>query len=562
MSVLGDLISVLSTTKPLKALATFLSPAYLTTEYNSYSITMYSDVNTNVKMQWSADAHNWDYMLSFNSAAGVASNNNFSVENKWVRVLITNTENIDATVMRFSAYASPTNATVELEVPENVILNTNVRGSFDYAENGNLMVTTDTPYNQYNFGYGTGTTAGNFEPGYRDLTFYTNKSGVTPYYFNTIQKGCLTIADAGTTGTLSTAYSNDFAAWMPNVGIEVTFSAAFSLNTTLGTGVLNIPNLLCGISSRHNGANFAQEGIFVGFIASGAYNAATALQKNIFGLFYRSDTITPVSYFIAQKDWNLDNCSGVYKMPEISNWSKFNRFKINLQQNGNVILSILNPSTGYWVPCHLLNLTNASQSSFQYPYFRFNAYQSSLASYPSYDNTGVSINDWSLSYQNNPIPKGIQHYDPITYVSSINVSTPLQPYIAYTLSNPTTWKGQPNFVNLFIDSLSTGFNATNIPAYMGIYKNVIATGGSQSYVDEATSPALINTVLPSLVDLKNTAVFSRIMQNTGVGTFSVADLAPFNIRVYPGETISIVHFCYQGGTSTNVTSSLGFYQMH
>lgn len=562
MSSLGDLIPQLSTSVPLGATGVFLSQAYLVTEYSSFVLTMFSDKNMTVLLEWSSNAVNWDLTDALQCPANVATHKAFGIGNKWLRIRITNISAQVSTVMRFSAYASPTNVVVELDVDTKLVLTTNVRPSFDYSENGNLMVATIVPYEQYNFGYGTGSTAGNFEPGYTDLTFSTNKSPAPFYYFNTIQKGCFTLPDAGTTGTRSSVFSSDFAAWLPNVGIEVTFSASYKLNATLGPSILNIPSLLCGLGSRMNGANLPQEGIFIGFIASGSQNAITTPQKETFGILYRSDTLTPVSYFIKQEDWNLDNCTGVGTMPNITNWGAFNHFKINLLQNGNVLLSILNPTTGTWTPCHLLNLTNLAQSAFQFPYFRFIAYQSCLFGYPSYDNSGVSINTWSIGYQNNPVPRGIKHFDPIIFNYDHLYPDPPTPYLAYTIVNPLTWKGYDNFIVLYVDTVSTGFFSANVPAYMGIYKNVEAAGGTQAFIDLPNTPAVIYTVVPTLVALRSTAIYSRPMASSGNGNFISADLTNYTIRVFPGETISVVHFLGNSGTASRITSSLGFYQHH
>lgn len=564
MSALGDLIPQLSTTSPLNSNATFKSPPYLTTEYNSYSIIMYSDVNTNVIVQWSADSVHWDYVQSFNFPAGTGSQEGFAIANKWIQIIITDVSGINSTFMRFSAYASPVNNTIEIAIPPNATINANVRGSFYYSENGNLMTATNDPYQQYNFNYGTGSNGGNFQSGYLDLNATSTGKTTGFYSYNYGNTGSLKVYDLGPNGTVGFIYSDDNAAWMPGVGLECEFSAAYSLNQTNGTGVNGTSTLYCGAGSSYSTFGPA-EGIFVGFNGNGSYNSITTPQNLMFGLIYISQANNSYT-FIPQTSWNLDNCSGFYTMPNITTWANFNQFRLTILQNENIVLSILNPNTGIYVPCHYLNFTTKAVPSFRYPFFGLRLYQNSGSNLSSSDNTGLTINNWSMSYQNNPIPKYVTHYSPIGYIPTLSVGsrTLPAPYIAYTISNPTTWNGLSNFITLFIDYISSGFNTTQFPSYLALYKNLNITGGSLTPVDQYNTPANIYTTAPTLVNntISGNSLFSIPMNLISSSCIAFADLSKYNIRLYPGETLSIVHFVYVSGNYNNITSSLGFSQLH
>lgn len=564
MASLGDLIPSLSTSLNIFNGTSFTSLPFLTSEFNSYSITMYTDVITSVTINWSSDGIHWDYDQSYGFAGGIANEVAFPVLNKWIQIIITNNSGANSTFLRFSAYASPANFAIQTIVPANVTINTLLRSAFSYSENGNLMTATNDPYQQYNFNYGTGTVAGNFQSGYLDLTATsTGKGSAQIYSFNSGNTGSLKLFDFGPNGTLAFLYSNDCAPWMPSVGLEMTFSASYSLNQTNGSSVSGMSTLYCGAGSVFSTLG-PGEGIFLGFYGNTSYNAISTPQNLMFGLIYISQA-NPTLTFIPQRSWNLDNCSGVFTMPNITTWAAYNQFKLNILQDGNVLLSIMNPKNGVFVPCHYLNFANTAYPSFRYPFFGFRIYQSNTTATTTFDNSGLSINNWSLTYQNNPIPRYITHYSPISYTASISASQgPPSTALIYTLINPKTWNGLPNFLNLYIDFMSAGYLSNN-PSFISIYKNLSISGGVTGVIDQYNSPSQIYTTLPTLNSIPTNSLFSQVVPVLGqLNAASTWNLNKYNIRVFPGETLSLVLYVYIGNGSVypNVSGTIGFHQVH
>lgn len=381
MSAIGDIIQSLSTTTPLSGTGTFVSLPFVISEYNALSIIMNCDLDTTVKLGWSADGINFYYVQTFTFLGTIPDQSVAAVASKWLQVTISLTNGGTSSYMSFETYGTPGSNAVSALLrgfTSKTLPAIDVTNSFSYTATGEILDESLIPDQQYIFNnvQGYGTSATGFHSAYNDITLYTANiidGGNNLIPVNGTNSALQILEYGGLTGTIygtgmtgngvgtTIITSNQYSKWLPGFGLTCEFSASYNEIFSYEPGATYTDKMMIGMGTLNTFSIplTINEGIFLGY--TGTTQDSSIISNAVFGIFiYRLNNLYQ---FIPQANWNIDKCNGDggspgRTMPNITTWKYMNTFRIQLLPQGDIVVSILNPTTGIFNNVHRVQCAN------------------------------------------------------------------------------------------------------------------------------------------------------------------------------------------------------------
>jgi hypothetical protein len=553
-AVVANVSTVNSTTTALGAGGTFTGTPEDVSQYASLSISYYvqpSNATGNIFIQFSNTASPF-YAVSnvYTPVTSVTSNGftlDFITQAQYFRVGYINDSTPQTALMIQAIYhpqariAVKTNRTAELFTDYTDCVDTRsllwgkTLGGGKYeqiASNGdNSLVTTvveprtafgsmdvsqDTPTCQVDFIYGINT----------NLTSNTTASGGLVQWYN----GMANVATVATVSSSASLSSQRYVRYRPGEGVKGRWTAMFT------TGVAGNTQL-AGLASD------TTDGLFWG------YNGTS------FGIMYRNrsvDTWTP------QASWNIDPMMGgpLSASGQILNPTKLNVYQVKFQYlgGGNMFFYVLNSLTGRFDLVHVIqNANTATQTNFSNP--SMNMLWTTYNSVSSTAVCKVSGGSCALFVEGMRVFLGPLNSED-AYLTAVP-NTTLTSVLA--VRNATTFNGIPNRAFVHLRSVSVAINggSTATIVILRILRNytsgptvfaplqgttanngVTITNGQSCVSSNVSAPTGYVTVSGG------TQIFSTVVSATSL---AVIDLTPYDISVFPGDTVS---FAAYGTAST------------
>jgi hypothetical protein len=152
--------------------------------------------------------------------------------------------------------------------------------------------------------------------------------GVTP----SVSDGLLTVSTSATTNSHSIAESRTHAIYKAGEGIDLRFTAMFSVGATGSTQIAGFLNEDCGLGFGYDGTSY--------------------------GIIYRNQSGSDTWY--AQSTWNVDKADGNYALPAVDP-QKLNVYRITLQYlgAGMITFQMEHRDTGRFVTVHQIRYANS-----------------------------------------------------------------------------------------------------------------------------------------------------------------------------------------------------------
>ena len=376
---------------------------------------------------------------------------------------------------------------------------------------GSLDVSQDTPTCQVDFIYGINTS----------LTSNTTASGGLVQWYN----GMANVATVATVSSSASLSSQRYVRYRPGEGVKGRWTAMFT------TGVAGNTQL-AGLASG------TTDGLFWG------YNGTS------FGIMYRNRS---VDTWIPQASWNVDPMMGgpLSASGQILDPTKLNVFQIKFQYlgGGNMFFYVLNSYTGRFVLVHLIrNANSATQTNFRNPSMNM-----LWTTYNSASSTAVcKVSGGSCAM----FVEGVRTFlGPLfsedAYLSAVP-NTTLTSVLA--VRNATTFNGIANRAFIHLRSVSVAINGgtTATIVILRIIRNYTSgptvfvplngtTANNGVTITNGQSCASSNVTAPtSYVTVSGgTQIFSTVVSATSLVIF---DLTPYDISIFPGDTISFAAF--------------------
>jgi hypothetical protein len=443
----SDNVQLLSRVLPLGALVTYTSPSVIIQDYYNLSVVAKSDSAFTFELQFSGDGANWDFGISQAIAAGVGTNINHEVTQKWTRMLLTDTGG-GGTYMRVYVYGTkdyfPGNVTLvippaapplpvtisnlsftpfqELQVQEMSVESGWVTNSCTMGrlyDNGGGTKEFQSSYSKgvdvlcycddsLNGGVADNGFVGINGDGTIDIFFYDGIVSPPPPLGTTIPKALF---------GLTTRY----VMLIPSVAYE--FKTRFRIQYTppLGPAPYIIPNVAIGLLSWQgipsNGfvrsgypsapTFLLQAGTWFGY--TGGVDASLLSVMNIY-LWNAPFDLTS----IPQNLWNIDTCDGTGALPLINDWDKtMHGFKITYAANQLYYLYWIQGNSGPFLPVHKHNMKN---KKLYQDHFAPGIAMDNLSG-GSYEKFLLHTDGWSLAttHDKTQIPRGFPSKDVLCY---------------------------------------------------------------------------------------------------------------------------------------------------
>jgi hypothetical protein len=295
-------------------------------------------------------------------------------------------------------------------------------------------------------------------------------------------------------------------------------------------------------------AGTASDGYFIGY-------AGTS-----FGIMHRnsagSSTVANET-FTAQASWNVDVCDGTG--PSGFNWSdKSKAYPIMLRYpylgHGDVEWFIQDPNTARWILFHVIKYAGSSAlpqlKNPSLEFFGHNYNLSGTTSVTSYV-TCVGV------FQNGPVGWTGAQFSKDWTKTTITTETNI-----LSIRNATSYNGVTNQGSIRIRSLSVAASLGNT---VGTMRAIVGTtlGGSPAFaaLNGTTADSGVTiTAGQSMAstDTAGTTISGGVVKfGTGVGVSGNAffDMTPFNLFIYPGETMT---FSYVTTNASSVVISVNW----
>ena len=381
---------------------------------------------------------------------------------------------------------------------------------------GSLDVSQDTPTCQVDFIYGINTS----------LTSNTTASGGLVQWYD----GMANVATTASTSSSASLLSKRYVRYRPGEGVKGRWTAMFT------TGVAGNTQL-AGLASD------STDGMFYG------YNGTS------FGIMYRNrsvDTWTP------QASWNVDPMmNGVASTSgQVLDPTKLNVYQVKFQYlgGGNMFFYVLNSFTGRFVLVHVIRNANTStQTNFRNP--SMNMLWMTYNSVSSTAVCKVSGGSCALFVEGMRVFLGPLNSED-AYLTAVPNTTLTS---VMGVRNATTFNGIPNRAFLHLRSVSVAINGgtTATIVVLRILRNYTAgptvfvpiqgtTANNGVTITNGQSCASSNVSAPTgyVTVSGGTQIFSTVVSATSL---AVIDLTPYEISVFPGDTVS---FAAYGTAST------------
>jgi hypothetical protein len=381
---------------------------------------------------------------------------------------------------------------------------------------GAMDVSQDTPTAQVDFVYGINI----------NLTSNTTASGGVVGW----NDGLMNVATVATVSSSASLLSQRYVRYRPGEGVKGRWTAMFT------TGVAGNTQL-AGLASG------TTDGLFWG------YNGTS------FGIMYRNrsvDTWTP------QASWNIDPMLGgiASGSGQILDPAKINVYQIKFQYlgGGNMFFYVLNGITGRFDLVHVIrNANSATQTNFRNP--SMNMLWTTYNSVSSTAVCKVSGGSCALFVEGERVFLGPLNSED-AYLTAVP-NTTLTSVLG--IRNATTFNGIPNRAFLHLRSISVAINggSTATIVILRILRNYTSgptvftplngtTANNGVTITNGNSCASSNVSAPTgyVTVSGGTQVFSTVVSATSL---AVIDMTPYEISIFPGDTIS---FAAYGTAST------------
>ena len=543
-----------STTTVLTAGQTFPGGIEDVSQYASISVSYYvlpSTATGNIFVQFSATSSPFYPISNVNTPVTSVTSNGFTLDftttARYLKVSYTN-DSVDQTTFAIQAIYHPTariavktNRTAEMFTDYTDCIDTRsllwgkTLGGGKYeqiASNGDnslvvsvgeprgafgaMDVSQDTPTAQVDFIYGINI----------NLTSNTTASGGVVGW----NDGLANVATVATVSSSASLLSQRYVRYRPGEGVKGRWTAMFT------TGVAGNTQL-AGLASG------TTDGLFWG------YNGTS------FGIMYRNrsvDTWTP------QASWNIDPMLGGISSGsgQILDPTKINVYQIKFQYlgGGNMFFYLLNSITGRFDLVHVIRNANTfTQTNFRNP--SMNMLWTTYNSASSTAVCKVSGGSCAMFVEGARVFLGPLNSED-AYLTAVP-NTTLTSVLA--IRNATTFNGIPNRAFLNIRSISVAVNggSTATIVILRILRNYTSgptvfaplsgtTANNGVTITNGNSCASSNVSAPtSYVTVSGgTQVFSTVVSATSL---AVIDMTPYEISIFPGDTIS---FAAYGTAST------------
>jgi hypothetical protein len=381
---------------------------------------------------------------------------------------------------------------------------------------GSMDVSQDTPTCQVDFIYGINT----------NLTSNSTASGGVVGWYN----GMANVATAATVSSSASLVSKRYVRYRPGEGVKGRWTAMFTSGVAGNTQ-------LAGLASD------STDGMFWG------YNGTS------FGIMYRNRS---VDTWIPQASWNIDPMMGGSSSPtgQILDPTKLNVYQVKFQYlgGGNIFFYIINSFTGRFDLVHLIrNANTQTQTNFRNPSMNM-----LWTTYNSPSSTAVcKVSGGSCAL----FVEGVRTFlGPLNSEDAYLTATPnltLTSVLAFR--NATTFNGIPNRAFLHLRSISVAINggSTSTIVILRIIKNY--TSGPTTFlpiqgttadngVTVTAGQSCVSTNVPSPTTYVTVSGGTQIFSVTVSATsLAVIDLTPYEISIFPGDTVS---FAAYGTAST------------
>jgi hypothetical protein len=381
---------------------------------------------------------------------------------------------------------------------------------------GEMNTAENTPTCQVDFIYGINT----------NLTSNSTASGGLVQWYD----GMANVATTASTSSSASLLSKRYVRYRPGEGVKGRWTAMFT------TGVAGNTQL-AGLASD------STDGMFYG------YNGTS------FGIMYRNrsvDTWTP------QASWNVDPMmNGVASTSgQVLDPTKLNVYQVKFQYlgGGNMFFYVLNSFTGRFVLVHVIRNANTStQTNFRNP--SMNMLWMTYNSVSSTAVCKVSGGSCALFVEGMRVFLGPLNSED-AYLTAVP-NTTLTSVLG--VRNATTFNGIPNRAFLHLRSVSVAINGgtTATIVVLRILRNYTAgptvfvpiqgtTANNGVTITNGQSCASSNVSAPTnyVTVSGGTQIFSTVVSATSL---AVIDLTPYEISVFPGDTVS---FAAYGTAST------------
>ena len=385
------------------------------------------------------------------------------------------------------------------------------RGAF-----GAMDVSQDTPTAQVDFIYGINI----------NLTSNTTASGGVVGW----NDGLANVATVATVSSSASLLSQRYVRYRPGEGVKGRWTAMFT------TGVAGNTQL-AGLASG------TTDGLFWG------YNGTS------FGIMYRNRS---VDNWTPQASWNIDPMNGNFGSAsgQILDPTKINVYQIKFQYlgGGNMFFYLLNSITGRFDLVHVIrNANTVTQTNFRNP--SMNMLWTTYNSASSTAVCKVSGGSCAMFVEGERVFLGPLSSED-AYLTAVP-NTTLTSVLG--IRNATTFNGIPNRAFLHLRSISVAINGgstativilrilrhyTSGPTVFAPLSGTTANNGVT--ITNGNSCASSNVSAPtSYVTVSGgTQVFSTVVSATSL---AVIDMTPYEISIFPGDTIS---FAAYGTAST------------
>lgn len=586
MSTIGDIITQLSTSTPLSSFGstgdTWTSQSIVMAEYNSISLIFFSDKNSRITINWSADGVHWDFIKTYVLEANTQDQISMITYSKWCYITIQNLAGSAQTILRSNVYATVSNNAVTSNIQgdtANVLPEFSVKNSFDYNNFQSQHVESWSPQFCYNFAGLTGgltgaSPIGDFYAGYDSLQFSTSSStglGDNYWYFDgsSIMLGQPALDQNFQTMVRDTKFLKLYS----GIGNRIVFTASFlRVNAPNVGGVSGTADLLvgAGYASNFDGTGVTNpilDGLFFGYEG---VNGNYPQYQNSFGIFYFNNG---VKEFIAQSAWNVDRCDGggpVPAMPVINatGWQSANTFSFSFGLNGSILCYVQNPNNNKFQLVHVIQYGNSSSTNTKQNFFynRFSPIMYTATKLAALQTDNYLCNIRLYSYmsgyeQNNIIPRSSLYTIDTKFTNGTgwNGSTGMSANNKYVLmyiknSNQIVIPNNGTITNTNIiikpQSLILSNNSSSSIG-IDIYANYGVTGlTGPNYANQFYSPLVYydnNDTNHILLDSPNGTLIYRynLIANSSV----ILDLAPFNYIMYPNTSLVVVGTPPKGGVT-------------
>ena len=385
------------------------------------------------------------------------------------------------------------------------------RGAF-----GAMDVSQDTPTAQVDFIYGINI----------NLTSNTTASGGVVGW----NDGLANVATVATVSSSASLLSQRYVRYRPGEGVKGRWTAMFT------TGVAGNTQL-AGLASG------TTDGLFWG------YNGTS------FGIMYRNRS---VDNWTPQASWNIDPMNGNFGSAsgQILDPTKINVYQIKFQYlgGGNMFFYLLNSITGRFDLVHVIrNANTVTQTNFRNP--SMNMLWTTYNSASSTAVCKVSGGSCAMFVEGERVFLGPLSSED-AYLTAVP-NTTLTSVLG--IRNATTFNGIPNRAFLHLRSISVAINggSTATIVILRILRNYTSgptvfaplsgtTANNGVTITNGNSCASSNVSAPtSYVTVSGgTQVFSTVVSATSL---AVIDMTPYEISIFPGDTIS---FAAYGTAST------------